>query len=212
MPRYYPINLLLKDKRCLVIGTGGVAERKARRLLGCGAKVLVIGPEAAPNIIALAKAKKIIYKKRRFHLKDLRGAYLVIAASSDRNINSAAFSYCRKAGILINVVDSPGECDFILPSIVKRGDLTITISTDGLSPALSKKIRLELEKRFGAEYAAFLRMMRKIRPEALKRLKGSRTKKIFFQTALRPGIFDLIKRHKAGEAKRRLEAILDDAA
>ena len=181
MASYYPVSLNLENKKCLVAGAGQVARRKVRRLLECGARVEVISPGIAQPLMALAENKKIIYKNRRVSLKDLNGVYLVICATDDRKTNSLISSYCLKKNILINVVDSPKECNFILPSIVRRGALTIAISTDGISPALSKKIRQDLERRFGPEYARLLRMMKKIRPAVLKSIKNPKSRKAFFQ-------------------------------
>jgi len=181
MASYYPVSLNLENKKCLVAGAGSVAQRKVMRLLECGAKVQVISPGITPSLRALAKKKKIIYKNRRVILRDLNGAHLVICATDDRKTNSLISSYCLKKDILINVVDSPKECNFILPSIVRRGALTIAISTDGISPALSKKIRKDLEQRFGPEYAKLLRIMKKIRPAVLKSIKSPKSKKAFFQ-------------------------------
>jgi len=212
MAKYYPINLMLENKKCLVIGAGAVAERKVKRLLECRAKVWVISLKITPGLNALAKNKKIIFKNRKVNLNDLNGAYLVIAATSNRKMNSAVSSYCRRKGILINVIDSPGECNFILPSIIRKGDLSISISTDGISPALAKKIRQDLQQRFGAEYAKFLRIMKKMRPEALKKIKKLESRKTFFQKALHPEIFALLKRNKEKQARRKLKDILEDAA
>ncbi len=209
--RYYPINLALKNKRCLVIGAGSVAERKVRRLKACGARVQVISPAITPGLKAMADKKRIIFKRRKVNLKDLDGAYLVIAATADRLTNSKVSSYCRRKNILVNIVDSPEECSFILPSIVRRGALTISISTDGISPALSKKIRQDLEKRFGAEYAEYLRIMKRIRPEARKKMKSMRLRKKLFNKMAQPEILGLLKRNKAGQAMRKLKNILSDA-
>lgn len=181
MANYYPVSLNLENKKCLVAGAGTVAQRKVKRLLECKAKVEVISPKITPALKALAKAKKIIYKNRRVSLKDLNNVHLVICATDDRKINSLISSYCLRKGALINVVDSPKECNFILPSVVRRGALTIAISTDGISPALSKKIRQGLEKRFGPEYAKLLRMMKKIRPTVLKNIKSPKSRKAFFK-------------------------------
>ena len=208
MVKYYPVNLKLENKKCLVVGAGKVAERKVRRLLECEAPVIVISPKIGLGLKALAQKKKIIFKNRRIDLKDLKGAYLVIAATTDRRINSAISAYCRKKGILVNVVDSPKECNFILPSIIRRGALTISISTDGISPALAKKIRQELGQRFGAEYAKLLRIMKGIRPQALKKIKDSKLRKVFFQKALQPGIIKLLKRNKEKQARIKLKCIL----
>lgn len=137
--------------------------------------------------------------------------YLVIAATTNRRVNAAISFSCLKKGILINVVDSPGECNFILPSVVRRGPMTISISTEGISPAMAKKIRQDLERQFGFEYAKLLHIIKEIRPRALKKLKSLQSKKAFFQKALQPEIFGLIKKHKQKQAKRKLERILKDA-
>lgn len=188
-----------------------MAERKVNRLLECGARICVIGPQATAGLRALAENKKIKLKNKKVGLKDLGGAYLVIAATADRKINSAIFSYCRSKNILVNVVDSAKECSFILPSMVRRGALTISISTDGASPALARKIRRDLEQRFGAEYAKLLRIMKEIRPLVLKKIKNPQSRKLFFQKALQPKFFRLLKQNKEKEAKRKLERILEDA-
>ncbi len=185
MLRYYPINLALKNKRCLVVGAGIVAERKVRRLLECGSRVLVIGPAITPGLKTMADKGKIIFKRRKVSLRDLNGMYLVICATTDRSINFVISDYCRKKNIMVNVVDSPEECSFILPSIIRRGALTISISTDGISPALSKKIRQDIEKMFGGEYAEYLRMMKRIRPQVRKKIKSIRSRKKFFNKMLR---------------------------
>ena len=211
MAKYYPANLALENKRCLVIGAGEVALRKVRRLLEYGARVLVIGPKVVPGLKTLAKKKKIILKKRMVNLGDLKGAYLVISATGERRMNSLASSYCRKKNILINVVDSPKECSFILPSVVRRGALSISISTDGISPALARKIRKDLERRFGPEYAKLLRIMKGIRPQAIKKIKNLKSRKVFFQKALQPEVFALLKRNKGKEVKKKLESILKRA-
>ncbi len=210
--KYYPINLFLETKRCLVAGAGRVAERKVRRLLQCGAKVLVISPKITAGLKALASKKRIILKKRRVKLSDLNAAYLVISATDDRPLNSAIASYCRRKNILVNVVDSPKDCNFILPSVIKRGNLTITISTDGISPALAKRIRQDIQHMFGAEYTRLLRIIRKFRPKALEKIKKSKLRKEFFQKAIQTGILNLLKVNKVKQAKLKLEHLLQNAA
>lgn len=212
MSRYYPINLNLKNKKCLVIGAGEVAGRKARRLVECGAKVLLIAPAIPPRLNGGAGKRKIAFRNRQVLLSDLKGFYLVICATNDRRVNRMVSSYCQKKGILVNVVDSPQECNFILPSVVRRGALAISISTSGISPALSKSLRRVLEQQFGVEYARFLGLMKKIRPLALKRIKNASERKAFFKKALCPDILALLKDNKVKEAKERLIAILENAA
>lgn len=210
MRKYYPVNLSLENKNCVVVGAGVVAQRKVKRLLECGALVSVISPTITPGLNRLAATKKISFKSKEVELKDLSGAYLVIAATSDREINCFVSSYCRKKGILVNVVDLPEECNFILPSIVRRGSLTISISTEGISPALAKKIRQDLEKEFGVEYAKLLYILKKIRPLALKKIKSARVRKDFFQKLLSPEILSLLKRNKEKQAKLIIAKYFED--
>jgi precorrin-2 dehydrogenase / sirohydrochlorin ferrochelatase len=184
MPQYYPINLVLENRKCVVIGAGRVAQRKVRRLLECAARVMVIGQAITPSLKAMADKGKFVFKRRKVSLRDLNGAYLVIVATADRSINSTVSTYCRKKNIPVNVVDSPKECSFILPSIIRRGDLTISISTGGISPALAKKIRQNLEKMFGSEYASLLNIMKKIRPLTLKKMKNAKDRKKFLKGIL----------------------------
>jgi len=205
MPKYYPINLDLQNKKCLIIGGGKVAQRKVRRLLNCRACVEVISPEITPGLRFLAQKKKIIIRKKHVDLKDIKRVYLVIAASDDRKTNSSVSSYCRRKGILVNVVDSPKECNFILPAIAKRGDLMISISTGGISPALSKKIRQDLEKKFGMEYSRLLELVKKIRPEAIKKIKNINLRKAFFKKAFSPCVMELLKQNKVKEARQKIE-------
>lgn len=211
MTKYYPVNLVLENKICVVVGAGVVAARKVHRLLECGALVSVISPTITPGIKRLAAKKKISFKNKAVELKDLSGAYLVIAATQDRKINSLVSAYCRKKGILINAVDYPKECTFILPAVVRRGSLTISISTDGISPALAKKIRKDLEKEFGVEYAKLLRILKEIRPQAIKRIKGGRARKDFFQKLFAPEIVSLLKKNKERQVKIKIGTYFKNA-
>lgn len=192
-------------------GAGIVAQRKVRRLLECGARVLVVSPEALPFLKTLAEKKKIIFRKRRVVLADLNGVYLAISATGDRKVNSLISSYCHRKGILVNIVDSPKECNFILPSVARRGNLTIAVSTDGISPALSKKIRRDLEGRFGPEYAKLLRLMAKLRPEVLRKIKNSKARKAFFQKAVQEDVLGLLKNNKELQAREKIRDILANA-
>jgi len=172
---------------------------------------LVVSPKITSFLNTLTEKKKIIFKKRRFNLTDLNGVYLAISATGDRKINFLISSYCHRKGILVNVVDSPKECNFILPSVARRGNLTIAVSTDGMSPALSKKIRRDIEQKFGAEYAKLLRLMAKLRPEVLRRIKNSKARKAFFQKVIQADMLDLLKKNKERQAREKIRAILDNA-
>ncbi|MDP1854035.1 MAG: bifunctional precorrin-2 dehydrogenase/sirohydrochlorin ferrochelatase [Candidatus Omnitrophota bacterium] len=208
MPKYYPINLNLEGKKCVVVGAGSVAERKVRRLLECGARVEVVAPVATRRLEKLARAGKITLKKKHISLRDIDNSFLVISATGDRRINNLVSRYCQENRILVNVADSPYECNFTLPSIIKRGDLLIGISTSGASPALAKKIRKDLEKIFGKEYAAFLSLMKRLRPKVIAKIENLNTRKKFFEKAVSRGIIQLLKRGKEKQVKGKLEQML----
>lgn len=210
MLKYYPVNVSLKNKKCVVFGAGKVALRKAKRLLECGAYVSVIGQVIVPQFKRFLKNKKIIFKNKKAGLSDLRGAFLVVAATDDRKLNALVSAYCLKKNILVNVVDSAKDCNFILPSVLRRGNLTISVSTDGLSPALSKKIRRDIQQRFGPEYAELLRLMSRVRPEALRKIKDSRKRNIFFQKIFQPGLLAFIKKDKR-QARKKIREYLKSA-
>lgn len=211
MVKYYPVNLSLKNKKCVVFGAGKVALRKVKRLLECGAAVSVIGQEILPQFKRLLEKKKIIFKNKRAGLKDLKRAFLAVAATDDRKLNALVSAYCLEKNILVNVADSPKECNFTLPSVLRRGNLTISVSTDGLSPALAKNIRRDIQQRFGFEYARLLRLMKQIRPEALKKIKNPRIRKILFKKIFQPEILALFKKNKQQQAGKRIREYLKNA-
>lgn len=187
MTKYYPIFLNLENKEVVVIGGGKVAERKIYTLLECGARVKVISPEVTPRLKDLAEKKEILWENRPYQKGDLEGAYLVIAATNDPETQKAVFSEAEEKKIPCNVVDKPEYCSFIVPSTIKRGDLTIAISTGGASPAVARRIRENLEEYFGKEYEFYLILMKKIREEILKSNLSQEEKEKKLQTfALAP--------------------------
>lgn len=177
----YPVFLNIAGRRCVVVGGGTVAERKVLRLLTCGAQVTVVAPELTPGLDALWREGKIEVKKEPYHPSVLNGAFLVIGATDQRDINEQIYHDGRPKNVLVNIVDDPQRCDFILPSLLERGDLCIAISTAGKSPALARKIRQQLSKVVGPEYGILLQIMGIIRecyrqsePDSQKRLKTYR--------------------------------------
>lgn len=162
MGSYYPICLSLERKLCLVVGGGAVAQRKVRSLLDVGATVTVVSPEFCEELLKLDGVTRI---ERRFEERDVAGAFLVYAATNDPALNSAVATAARKQGALVNVVDTPAECDFIVPSTLTRGDLTISVSTGGAGPALARRLRLELEPLIPEDFAEFVSLLGEIRAE-----------------------------------------------
>jgi precorrin-2 dehydrogenase/sirohydrochlorin ferrochelatase len=160
---YYPVFLSIRGKRCVVIGGGLVALRKVRALLDCGAKVTVVSPTLHPDLAHLAEVGRISPIRREFKRGDLAGSIIAIAATDERLINQKVSDEARDRGVLVNVVDSSEQSDFIIPSFFRRGDLTIAVSTAGMSPALARKIRTKLEGLLGEEFALLLSIIGDVR-------------------------------------------------
>ena len=165
--KYYPVYLDLRDRPCVVIGGGTVAERKALTLLEAGAEVTIISPALTPKLRELSDAGKITYLQKQYEEKDLSGEFLVIAATPSPEVNTLVATTCRKKHMLVNVAVPPEANSFIVPSVVERGDLLIAISTSGTSPALAKKIRQDIEQRYGAEYELFLEKLSAMRTRVI---------------------------------------------
>ncbi len=160
---YYPIDLDLEGAKVLVVGGGAVAERKISSLFKAGAKITVISPKLSPGLKELLGEAKIDWIEREYRAGDLKGAVLIISATDDFAVNAAVSKEAQEESILINVVDDPALSNFIVPSVLKRGDLSITVSTGGIAPALSKKIRGDLEILFDEGYGDYLAFLKEIR-------------------------------------------------
>lgn len=206
--RYYPVLLDVENKKALVVGGGQVAQRKAESLLEQGARVYVVSQEVTPELENLIKDGKVVYLGKQFEEAQLEGIFLIIAATDDHYTNQKISRSARKRGILVNAVDQPEDCDFIIPSVLNRGDLVIAVSTSGKSPALSKRIRRELEGQFGREYASFLKLMGRVRSKVLsKRLSQKENSRIFHEL-VNSGMLRAIANQDRETVKSILEAVL----
>ena len=163
--RYYPVSLNVHGRKCLVVGGGKVALRKIKSLLEHGAKVEAISPEFCQELKELAKNGKMKDTQRGYAPGDITGVFLVIAATNENDINNSVADEAHRQNILINVVDDPSRSNFILPSYLSRGDITISVSTNSASPALARKIRTKLEQNFGDEYTDLAALIKEIRSE-----------------------------------------------
>ena len=161
--KYYPICLRVAGRPCLVVGGGRVAEQKVDPLLEAGASTTVVSREITPRLAALVSRKALLHHARPYARPDLRGVFLVIAATDDERTQQQVVRDAQQAGVLVNVVDRPELCDFIMPSIMRRGDLLIATSTSGGSPALAKRIRRDLDALFGPEYELAIQVLRRVR-------------------------------------------------
>jgi len=160
---YFPAFLNIRRKKCLIVGGGGVALRKVNTLVSCGADVTVIGSRVHQDLMQLAKKKVVRVMRRDYEPGDLKEAFIVVAATDDRKVNRKVAEDAKKARALVNVVDDPDPSDFIVPSVLRRGDLILAVSTAGRSPALSRKLRTRLERTFGEEYGPLVTLIEEVR-------------------------------------------------
>ena len=185
-PKVFPMFLKLEGRRCLVVGAGTIAEGKIGGLIATDAAIRVIAPEATAQVQTWAGEGKIDWERRKFLTSDLQGVFLVIAATSSTPVHEEIFAEAKKLGVLCNVVDVPHLCDFFYPAIVRRGSLQIAISTAGESPALSQRLRKELEQQFGPEYEAWVTAIGEARSElATRNLSAEDRKEILHELASR---------------------------
>jgi precorrin-2 dehydrogenase/sirohydrochlorin ferrochelatase len=201
----FPILVKLKAKKCVVVGAGKIAAGKAAGLLASGAQVIVIGPRADNWIQPQARAGKLIWRRRRFLPADVEQAFLVIAATNSNATNEAVYRACVERGVLCNVVDDPEHCDFFYPAVVRRGPLQIAISTDGRSPALARRLRIELEQQFGSEYGAWVEQVGAMRQKLRRRkLPAAERRRLLDQIASRESFEQFLrKRPRVKTADRK---------
>jgi precorrin-2 dehydrogenase/sirohydrochlorin ferrochelatase len=206
--RYYPVHLDIQKRNCLVVGGGGVGTRKVAMLLECASRVTVVSRVVSPRLQALASSQLIRLKKRSYQSEDLDGMFLVIGATNDQNLNRQISEDAERLNILCNIADRPDVCNFILPSIVKRDDLVITISTSGKSPALAKKLRKVLETQFGEEYGTFLQLMGAIRKKLLSQSHEPEAHKHLFERLISSDLIAMIRDRKEKDINSLLLEIL----
>ena len=199
---FYPIVLELTGRRCLVVGGGPVAERKVAARLDAEARVTVVSPCVTAALQAHARTRRILLVARRYRRRDVAGQALVFVATDDRAVNAAAARDARALGVWVNVADDPPHCDFTLPSILRRRELTVAVSTGGASPALARAIREELESYFTEDYAVLASVTAETRREL--RSAGIVASSDAWRGALDGNVRRLIAAGKAEEAKHRL--------
>ena len=206
--RYYPVCLDIRKRKCLVVGGGSVGTRKVLTLLSCRADITVVSPVVTAALQKLADSGSILLKKRPFRASDLEGMFLVFGATDNEALNRQIHTGAERLGLLCNIADQPEACNFILPSIVNRGDLIIAISTSGQSPAFAKKLRKDLEAVFGNEYAVLLKLMGAVRQKLLSRDHQPEAHKPLFEQLLNRNLLALIKDRKYEDINALLLEIL----
>ncbi len=205
--KYYPIYLDIANKRCVVVGGGEVAERKTQRLLEGGARVVVVGKALTPFLEQKKKEGAIEHVAADYEESCLTGVCLVIGATDSDKVNGRISQDAKARGIPVNIVDEPSQGDFIVPSLFQRGDLMITVSTGGKSPALAKKLRKELEDRYGPEYAALLNILGDLRKKVIAEGRSSAENKLLFESMVDSDILQAIRRGNWGSAREIISDI-----
>ncbi|MEA2141860.1 MAG: precorrin-2 dehydrogenase [Solirubrobacteraceae bacterium] len=205
---FYMACLHLTDRPCLVVGAGPVALEKIEGLLACDARVTVVAPEAIDAIAGLAGEGTITWHRRPYETADLEGSFMVVAATSDTDLNVGVFRDAEARQMLVNVVDVPPLCNFILPAIVRAGPLAIAISTAGASPALAKRIKSEIAEQFGEPYARLAIMLNDARGWAKATLPTYQDRKRFFEEIVNgePDPVELVREGREREVLDLIEA------
>jgi len=200
--RYYPLFLDIAGKAAVVIGGGEVALRKVKGLLDAGAQVTVVSPALHPDLEALVAAGRVRHIARQYSPGDLEGHLLAFVSTDDRSVNAAVAREGKQREVWVNVVDDPANCDFIVPGIVRRGDIILAVSTSGDSPAMARKLREDLEQFLTEEYALMLNLAAQVRRELCD--QGVTVEPEVWNAALDGGVKRLLGRGQSAEAKRRL--------
>jgi precorrin-2 dehydrogenase/sirohydrochlorin ferrochelatase len=198
---YYPLFLDVTGKECLVVGGGTVAERKALMLLKFNASVTVVSPKVTKKLSDLAGRGVLRLLSRRYRTGDLDNAAMVFACTDDRDTNGVVREDAAKKGVLINVVDKPKECDFIVPSIIRKGDVTIAISPSGVLPMASKKIRQTIEKTVTKDYVAYTRIIGALRRHLIDTVPDPSRRKAIMKSIASMEVGDVVRRGLTGMKK-----------
>ena len=193
---FYIACLRLSGRRCLVVGGGEVGLEKVEGLLACDGDVTLVSPEAVEPLRELAEEGSIRWERRGYRSEDLEGTFIVIAATGQTEVNIRVFEDAERRAMLVNVVDVPPLCNFILPAIIRSGPLAIAISTAGASPALAKRIRDEIAEEYGDAYARLAVLLNEVRGWAKATLPTYQDRKVFFESIVNgdPDPIELLRR------------------
>lgn len=208
MNRKYPVMLDLRGRACVVVGGGAVALRKVEGLLECTESVRVVSPSIHPGLAALVQAGRVEYLARAYAPGDLRGVFLVVAATDDPDTNEAVWQEAEALGVLVNTVDDPPRCSFYVPAVVRRGALTLAISTDGKNCALAAALRRELEERFGPEYGPLLDLLGELRDRIRREERDPSRRKALAERLATAGLDRLVACEGLPAARRRAEELV----
>lgn len=204
MEHLYPIYLSLAGKNCLIIGGGPVAERKAASLLEYGAQIKVISPRVEKRIAEWANDDLLIWSAREFAINDLEGIFVVFIATDDTSLNHEISLLCRQRNILVNAVDDPPNCDFFVPSVLRRDSLAVAISTEGKSPLFAARLRRELEAIITSEHGQFVNLLGQIREEVKNSSLDINQRKQILEQIIDSDILALLQAGRDEEVEERI--------
>jgi len=208
MNTYYPVYIELRDQPCVVIGGGKIAEGKVYGLLAVQAKVTVIAPELSSHLNNLAEQKQITYISRKYQPGDLAGAFMVICATDQAEINHQVWQEATANHQLVNVVDDTPRCNFIAPSILRKGDLTIAISTSGKAPALAVRLKERFQRELGPEYERFLELAGELREPLARHVPDFETRKALWYELVDSEILDALARGDESSAREIISQVV----
>jgi len=203
---YYPLFLEMKGRPCLVVGGGQVAQRKVEGLLAAEAAVTVVSPDLTAGLAVLKAEGRIEHRQREYQRGDLDGFAIVVAATDDKAANARVAQDARASGVFVNAVDDPASCDFILPSVVRRGEVALAVSTGGLSPALARRLREELEAYLSDDFAPLVELLAEVRGDL--RAQGVSVEAEAWQRAIDGRLRELLSAGRRAEAKLHLQKAL----
>ena len=205
---FYIACLRLSGRRCVVVGGGDVGLDKVEGLLVCGGEVTLVAPEAIEPLQELAAEGSISWERREYRSQDVEGTFIVIAATNETEVNIRVFEDAERRAMLVNVVDVPPLCNFILPAIIRTGPIAIAISTAGASPALAKRIRDEIAEEYGEPYSKLAVMLNEVRGWAKATLPTYQDRKAFFESIVNgePDPVELLRRGDAPAVRDLISA------
>lgn len=209
MSKMYPVNLILEGQHAVVVGAGSVGTRKIEGLLECDARVTVIAPEPTEEVLTLAQSGRIELQVREFQPGDLDTADIVFVATNIESVNKRVYEDAVARHLMINVADKPEVCNFFLPSQLRRGHLSIAVSTEGASPLLARRIREKLEEQFSESWSAYIDLLASRRNRVNTEVP-EHERKNYWEAAIDGRVLSLIEAGKSKEAEELLDSILTE--
>lgn len=209
--KYYPVFLDLSDKKCIIIGGGKVAERKCLALLKSKARVAIISPGITRRLAAYREKGLITHIKRGYRHGDIKSAHLVIAATDSEETNRKVAKEASGRGTLLNIADAPSLCNFIVPSVVRKGHLVISVSTGGASPAAAKAIKTELKRLYGHDFSQYLMFLKNIRPLIMKKEQNKKKRTILLEKLGSAKMLNMLRKKGFKGAKKAAVNYIDNA-